>query len=55
MESPPSQGGFFMPETPPGTRFAKVVFPDWNGLGTGDEMGVLVSPRGGETRGCATT
>ena len=39
MELPPNQGGFFMSETPWGTRFVKVIFPGWNGLETGGEEG----------------
>ncbi len=32
MEWPPSRGGFFMPGTQPGTRFAKVLSPGWKEL-----------------------
>ncbi len=35
MESPPSQGGFFMLGTQRGTRFAKIVPPGWKELETG--------------------
>ena len=35
MESPLSQGGFFIPGTQRGTRFAKVASPGWKGLVTG--------------------
>ena len=39
MELPPSQGGFFIPGTPSGARFAKVIFPVWKGHETGGEEG----------------
>jgi hypothetical protein len=35
MELPPSQGGFFIPGTLSGTRFAKVLSPGWKGHVTG--------------------
>ena len=41
MELPPSQGGFFVPGTPSGTRFGMVLFPAGKDIVTGDEMGVL--------------
>ncbi len=51
MESPPSQGGFFMPGTQRGTRFAKVVFPGWKGLVTGGgdgRAGLRITGHGGK-------
>ena len=39
MDLPPSQGGFFMPGTPSGTRFAVVIFLGYNGLEMGGEEG----------------
>ena len=41
MESPPSQGGFFMPGTLWGTRLVKIVSPGWKGLITSGETGAL--------------
>jgi len=40
MESPLSQGGFFIPGTRWGTRLVKIVSPGWKGLVTGGGDGL---------------